>query len=383
MLKVLFVTSRHGDVRELFYKTRGIWRVSTVREPSDAPQTIASASFDLILFDIALTGAFSPDLLRHICSEPRHPPVCVLSREYAFAFQNMAASAGALAFFHIPYDIPILVSRINRILEAFPAQTGAMMGGNESDPGDADCGGTLSGSPLLGKSPVMEQLRATIRAFRPRTEPVLIIGETGSGKDLAARLIHQNSPVSSGPFIVQNVSCIPATLAESLLFGTTRASYTGSQDRKGLFEDAHKGSLFLDEIGELEPFLQPKFLRVLEDKEVSRVGSTGTTKVDFRLICATNRNMAESVRKGEFRLDLFQRIDVLRLEIPPLRERPEDIPLLAAFHLQSYQKVLSHHALEKLHAYRWPGNVRQLFNCLVRAACSAHSEVIHSDHIRF
>lgn len=373
MLKVLFVTSRHGDVRELFYKTRGIWRVSTVHEPSDAPQTIASASFDLILFDLALTGAFSPDLLRHICSEPRHPPVCVLSREYAFSFQDMAASAGALGYFHIPYDIPILVSRINRILEASSYSTAKAI----------DCDGALSGSPLLGKSPVMEQLRATIRAFGPRTEPVLIIGETGSGKDLAARLIHQNSPVSSGPFIVQNVSCIPATLAESLLFGTTRASYTGSQDRKGLFEDAHKGSLFLDEIGELDPFLQPKFLRVLEDKKVSRVGSTETTKVDFRLICATNRNMAEAVRKGEFRLDLFQRIDVLRLEIPPLRERPEDIPLLAAFQLQGYQKVLSHHALEKLHAYRWPGNVRQLFNCLVRAACSAQSEVIHSDQIRF
>lgn len=374
MKNVLFVTSRVRDIRELCYRTRLIWKVSRVAELRATPALITSYSYDLIFFDIALEGLYAPDLLFWITSVPSHPPVFILSREYSFEFFNLARRAGVCGYFHIPYSCTSLVRHIDRFFEAGGKYFGSTDNGEFTETPE---------SSLIGNSGIMKRLREDIVNIKACTEAVMIYGETGSGKDLVARLIHQNSPVAAGPYTPLNVSCITQSLAESMLFGTSKGSYTGAVESKGLIEEADNGTLFLDEIGELDPNIQPKFLRVLEDKQVVRVGSTKSRKVDFRLVCATNRSMEETVEAGGFRKDLFYRIDVLRLIVPPLRTHPEDIPLLSSFRLKSYGKILSNNALEKLHTHSWPGNVRQLFNCLTRGARASSSDIIYPEHIQF
>lgn len=374
MRKILFVTSRFDDVRELAYRSRTIWSVTAAHDISAVCHQAASAPFDFILLDIGLTGAYGPDVLKQLSAQQNHPPLFILSREYCFYFYDLAYRSGVCGYFHIPYSFSMLALRIERFFEA------ATFASIEKTAGSAE---SLLAETILGKSGLMTKLRESILALQNRTEPVIISGETGCGKDLVARMIHEHSPVASGPFKVLNVSCIPNSLAESLLFGTVRGCYTDATDRKGLFEAAEGGTLFLDEIGELDLMLQPKFLRVLEEQKVTPIGSSCSRFVNFRLLCATNRNMHEAVGSGKFREDLFYRLDILRIQIPPLRSHPEDIPLLASSLLQKYRKVLSSHALEKLGGYYWPGNVRQLFNCLTRAACTSGSDVIYPDQILF
>lgn len=389
MKKVLFVTSRRDDLRDLFYRARGIWSVSGVSDPADSLRFIESGGHDLVLFDIALTGAFAPDLLSRIASKPNHPPVFILSREYSFCFLEFAQSCGIAGYFRIPYSIERLAASIDRFFAAVPlagspaelACDRAVAYGPESTPDDA--AKAHLERVLLGKSPLIERVRSRILQFRHSREPVMVTGETGSGKDLVARLVHRNSPASAGPFAAQNMSCISSTLAESQLFGSMPGGFTDARSIPGLFERADGGTLFLDEIGELEYSLQPKLLRVLEDGEVTRVGSTTARNVNVRLICATNRSLADDASVGRFRSDLLYRIDVLRLHVPPLRDRPEDIPVLAAAYLSKHQKRLSVGALDKMQRHDWPGNVRGLFGCLARAAGECADAVIQPAHILF
>jgi two-component system response regulator PilR (NtrC family) len=446
--KVLFVTSRVDDARELTYRALNVWSVTVPTDLAFAPALAATENFDFALFDIGLVGAWAPDLLRAVVAARAGFPVFILSREYALPFQTLAREAGAADYISIPYAFPSLKKRIDRVIDssdgralpgarsahqavlaresvpsygqarkAAPAGNAAHEGktataqrpiagaaGNAgaesharavSDSGagsnaDTVCGegnwrDEVSGRPcIIGQSDAMAALRSRIQSIRDTTETVLITGETGSGKDLVARMIHEASPVSAGPFVPCNVSCIPESLAESALFGSCRGSYTGStRDVKGLFEAANGGTLFLDEIGELSLALQPKLLRVLEEGSVSRIGSFERRPVRFRLICATHRDLADMVAARRFRTDLFYRLDVIRVESPPLRSHPEDIPALASRCLLRHRKVLSPRALEKLKGYPWPGNVRQLYACLLRAACAARGAVIDCDSIDF
>jgi len=381
---VLFITSRKEDIRELFYKTQSVWKVSSLTNNKDAPSFIESHSLDLVFLDLAMTGCYAPDLLRQLVSLPNHPPIVILSRESSFRFQAFALKTGASGYLPIPYMGPMLINSVERLFESNTLDTDAETAGDSADPSyQKDRDETKLAAVLRGKSRQMAAVRKSIIDYRTRVEPLIIYGETGTGKDLVASLVHRNSPVSTGPYNVMNVSCIPSSLAESTLFGTVQGSFTGACNSPGLFESSHQGTLFLDEIGELDTSLQPKFLRVLEDKTVMRVGSFKGKKVDFRLICATNRKLHEMVSEGRFRSDLFYRIDVLRVSIPPLREHPEDIPMLCAPVLAGYRKTLSLASLDKLHAHSWPGNVRELFFCLSRAACDSRTDVIYPDQILF
>lgn len=372
MRRILHVTSIASDTRRLVYESRANWSIVTPAMPQRSLELLQSESFDFVLFDIAVTGVWIPDLIAAIASIPSHPPLFILSREYTFGFLQFSRDIGTCGYFHIPYDFRALKERIDRFFQMRAIPTPAKNGSIDR-----------LADEILGKSDAMKRLRAEIVSLRNKKEPVLIRGETGSGKDLVARLLHRHSPVSAGAYTVSNVSCLPGALAESLLFGTVRGSFTDSVDAPGLFEQADGGTLFLDEIGELELSLQPKLLRVIEDRKVARLGSARKKTVDFRLICATNRNLEEMVAQGTFRADLYYRIDVIRLEIPPLRAHPEDIPVLAASWLSGKSKILSSNALDKLHGYRWPGNVRQLYGCLSRAALACDGEVIYPDQIRF
>jgi transcriptional regulator with GAF, ATPase, and Fis domain len=235
---------------------------------------------------------------------------------------------------------------------------------------------------VLGVSPRMQEVFHLLELVSPSEANVLLLGETGTGKELVARAIHRNSSRAQGPFVVVNCAALPETLLESELFGHERGAFTGAVSRKeGRFLLAHGGSLFLDEIGELSPAIQAKILRVLQIREFEPLGSTRTLKVDVRIIAATNRNLEAMVREGRFRDDLFYRLNVFPLVLPPLRERPEDLPLLAEHFLRTYReknrrpiKTMSPEVLQAFQGYSWPGNIRELENVIERGVIVCQGE---------
>src|SRR5829696_6720024 len=234
---------------------------------------------------------------------------------------------------------------------------------------------------LIGQSRVMRDLLQLLETVASTSSTVLITGETGTGKELAARAIHHNSPRRASRFVAINCSAIPETLLEAELFGHVRGAFTGAVGtRQGCLEQAHKGTLFLDEIGTMSPALQAKLLRVLQEREFERVGDSHTIKIDVRIIAATHSDLAKMVAEGTFREDLFYRLNVIPVQLPPLRERRDDIPLLVQHFLQKLGSeqvppraaTMSQEALRRLMSYAWPGNVRQLENVVERALAFSH-----------
>ena len=244
--------------------------------------------------------------------------------------------------------------------------------------------GKYSLDNVIGQSKPMQNVFAEVHQVAASRSTVLLRGESGTGKEAVARAIHHLSPRKDKPFIKVNCAALSETLLESELFGHERGSFTGaSQERKGRFELAHGGTLFLDEIGDVSPAFQTRLLRVLQEREFERVGGTKTIKVDVRLIAATNRNLEEAVTQGSFREDLYYRINVVAIFLPPLRERREDIPLLADFFLQQANKENDKHlrfspeVVQVLYNCQWPGNVRELSNCVERMVATTQGKVIH------
>jgi transcriptional regulator with GAF, ATPase, and Fis domain len=242
---------------------------------------------------------------------------------------------------------------------------------------------------LIGESAIMRELARTIRLVAPRTATVLIEGETGTGKEVVAQAVHRLSPRSAKPFVVLNCAAIPEALLEAELFGHTRGAFTGAvQSRIGRIEAAHGGTLFLDEIGEMPIALQAKMLRFLENGELQRVGDNDIVRVDVRVIAATHQDLEARASEGNFRLDLYHRLAVFPVDIPPLRERLADIALLSEHFLAlmgrtSPRKTLSPAALDKLYQHDWPGNVRELAHVLERASILAEdSPSIGAEDIR-
>jgi two-component system response regulator HydG len=237
---------------------------------------------------------------------------------------------------------------------------------------------------MLGSAPPFRAAVDTLAQAAPTMASVLLEGESGTGKELAARLVHDLSPRAKGPFVPIHCAAIPETILESELFGHERGAFTGAHARKeGRFERAHGGTLFLDEVGEMSPAVQVKLLRFLQDGVLERVGGTEPVRVDVRVVAATNRDLAADVKAGRFREDLFYRLDVVRVRLPPLRERREDVPLLAGAFLRAsaerYEKRVAGFtpaALAALESYGWPGNVRELLHAVERAVILARGEII-------
>jgi transcriptional regulator with PAS, ATPase and Fis domain len=233
---------------------------------------------------------------------------------------------------------------------------------------------------LVGRSRIMRDMFQLLETVAATSSTVLITGETGTGKELAARAIHHNSPRRANRFVALNCSAIPESLLEAELFGHVRGAFTGAiGTRQGRLEQAHKGTLFLDEVGTMSPGLQAKLLRVLQEREFERVGDSHTVKIDVRVIAATHSDLARMVADGTFREDLFYRLNVIPVQLPPLRDRREDVPLLVQHFLQKLSTesgnatvTVSQEALRRLMAYPWPGNVRQLENALERALAFSH-----------
>ena len=244
-------------------------------------------------------------------------------------------------------------------------------------------------SNIVGNSHEMQQVYDQIAQVSKSNATVLILGETGTGKELVAHAIHYNSDRTDKPFVKAHCAALPENLIESELFGHVKGAFTGAiADRKGRFEMAHGGTLFLDEIGDVPPAIQIKLLRVLQEREFERVGDTRTIKVNVRMLAATNRNLQEMVAQGKFREDLYYRLNVFPIYVPPLRTRKTDVVLLADFFLEKYAKEqgkrvrrLSSAVIDMLMSYHWPGNVRELENCLERAVLVAEGDVIHPYHL--
>jgi two-component system response regulator GlrR len=334
------------------------FRVETVDSGEAALAQLALARPDAVLTDMQMAGMDGMALFRTIRARDPALPVIVLTAHGTIPDAVAATQHGLFGYLTKPYDAATLIDLLKRA-------TRLAGGGPEA-------GSDSWRSEIITASPAMEALLAEARLAAQSEASLLIQGESGTGKELLARAIHRASPRHAKPFVAINCSAIPAELLESELFGHVKGAFTGAgRDHPGLFQSAAGGTVFLDEIGDMPAQLQVKLLRVLQEGEVRAVGSTETRPVDVRILSATHRNLEEAIVSGEFREDLYYRLNVVTLPLPPLRERREDIPLLARHFLaeltEKYPRRIhgfAPDALDMLTAADWPGNIRQLHNVL-------------------
>ena len=342
----------------------------------------AAQTFDLILLDLLMPGMGGIEALQKILKIDPYATVIIIT---AFASIESAISAmklGAYDYIQKPFKNDALLMTVSRALAHRKLQ-------EENTRLREELRRKFSFENIIGKSQRMQKVFELIQAVAPSRSTILIQGESGTGKELVARASHTQSPRSEAPFIVANSGSLPPDLLESLLFGHVKGAFTGAVAlKKGLFEAADKGTLFFDEISSLNIETQAKLLRVLQEREFMRLGGTKTIKVDVRIIAATNTDIEELIAQKTFRKDLFYRLNVIKIELPPLRDRKEDIPLLArhfidAFSRENNKEVdgISEDALEILDAYHWPGNVRELENLMERAVVLSNAPQITREHL--
>ncbi len=338
---------------------------------------------DLLIMDIRMPGLSGMEVLEQMKRSSVDLPVLLMT---AFGTSNLAIRAmqlGAYDYVTKPFDIDDLLLTVQRTLDHRELATRVKaLDETPRDPLDN----------IIGNSAAMQEIYKTIGRVSRSDATILIHGESGTGKELVASALYLNSHRRAGPFVKVACASLTESLLESELFGHEQGAFTSaSRTRKGRFEMADKGTIFLDEIGEMSLNTQKKLLRVLQEREFERVGSSTPIKVDTRVIAATNRNLQNDVTHGRFREDLYYRLNVISMSMPPLRDRMEDVPLLVEHFLQKYRSDsppgitprISDDALEKLLSYRWPGNVRELENVVHRSIVLARGEVITSQHIVF
>jgi DNA-binding NtrC family response regulator len=346
--------------------------IEATSDPEQALARVRAKPFDLVISDLRLNARLDGiDVLRAVRESKPGTPVIIVTGFGELEKAVAAVREGAFDFVSKPFNISELKGLVERALQKTSTPPPAAMVRDTMPPA------------LLGRTPAMTGVYKQIAHAAAADAPVLIIGESGTGKELVARAIHQHGNRSGRPFVPINCGALTETLLESELFGHVRGSFTGAiADNKGVFQTAHTGTVFLDEVGEMSPALQVKLLRVLQEGEVRSVGSSRPTKVDVRIVGATNVDIDKAVVEGRFRQDLYYRLGVVLIHIPPLRERREDIPLLverfvnAASAKARKQVEVSAAALEALSAYHWPGNVRELENAIERLVVFNRSSVI-------
>jgi two-component system, NtrC family, response regulator AtoC len=338
----------------------------------------AATGVDLVLLDYKLPDDNGLSVLKRLRALDPDTVVIMLTAHKSVETVVEAMKAGAFDYATKPFDLDDVAIRVERALDATRLRRELRtLRDSLSRPHTI--------ASIIGESDVMASIKALARKVAQSPgSTVLITGESGTGKDLVAKVIHYASSRAARPFLNITCSALPETLLESELFGHERGAFTDArQQKRGLLEQADEGTVFLDEIGEMVPALQAKLLRVLEEKMFRRVGGSGDIQVDVRVIAATNRNLEDLVREGKFRDDLYYRLNVLRIELPPLRARAEDIPLLAQHFVEDFSREfkrsvrgLTPEALEVLSSYSWPGNVRELRNMIERAVLLSDSEAL-------
>jgi two-component system response regulator PilR (NtrC family) len=371
------VVDDEPDIRELLELTLGRMKIDTrnAADLSQAHALLEQEHFDICLTDMRLPDGNGIDLVRHIQQQELDIPVAVIT-----AYGNMdsaveALKAGAFDFISKPVDLQVLRNLINSVLKL-------------SD--DYHKRDRRSRDILLGDSQPMCQIRSTIEKLSRSQAPVYISGESGTGKEMVAKLIHNKGPRTDNPFVPVNCGAIPSELMESEFFGHKKGSFTGAvNDKAGLFQVAEGGTLFLDEVAELPLHMQVKLLRAIQEKAVRPVGAQQEIPTDVRILSATHKNLGQLVEDGQFRQDLYYRLNVIQLPVPALRERREDIPMLAehflknlAAHSDHTAYILAEDALQALSRYRFPGNVRELENILERATTLSEGSVIQANDLQ-
>jgi len=346
---------------------------------SRAVELVRGERFDLILSDVVMPGKSGMELLEDLKKAGVQTPIVLISGQANIEMAVKATRLGALDFLEKPLSTDKLLLTVENALKL-----------SRLEDENRELRHMLGKHELVGSGPAMKKLMAQIERVAASETRVCILGETGTGKELVARAIHEKSPRRENAFITLNCAAVPAELIESELFGHEKGSFTGAAGRHlGKFEQAGGGTLFLDEIGDMPLSMQAKLLRVLEEGEVERVGGEKPIKVNVRVIVATHRNLKELSKKNEFRLDLFHRIYVFPLFLPPLRERSEDFPDLVAHFARQVaaqngwkEKVFAAEAIAALRKYSWPGNVRELRNIVERLVLLAAEHTIAAEEVR-
>lgn len=350
--------------------------VMTAENADEGWKLYKSEKPDLIISDIRMPGKNGTEFLDQLMGDNPRTQVILMTAYGSVEDAVKAMKKGAFYYLTKPVnleELEFLVKKAlaSRTLEEENRELKQALFHHKFEKGD-----------MVTQSPLMKEIQKTVEQIAQSTAAVLIEGESGTGKELVAHQIHQLSPRRNGPFVAVHCAALSEGLLSSELFGHEKGSFTGATERKiGRFERAHQGTLFLDEIGEISPETQVKLLRVLQEGEFERVGGTKTIKVDVRLVCATNKNLLEEVRAGRFREDLYYRINVIYMKMPPLRERKEDIPLLADSFIKSFAQAngkkitgIEPDSMEALKRYDWPGNIRELKNIIERMIVLSSSE---------
>lgn len=372
--KIALIVDDEPDILELLDITLSRMGVETVSAENitAAKDLLSKHSFDLCLTDMRLPDGNGIELVQYIQEKFSSLPVAMITAHGNMEIAIEALKAGAFDFVSKPVDLKVLRNLVNTALKLSDTEIEVI----EED--------QIDGNGLLGQSNAIKETRKKILKLARSQAPVYIHGESGAGKELVAKLIHQQGPRADKAFVPVNCGAIPAELMESEFFGHTKGSFTGAtSDKQGLFQAADGGTLFLDEVADLPLAMQVKLLRAIQEKAVRPVGSHEEEQVNVRILSATHKNLAELTEKNEFRQDLYYRINVIKLEVPSLRERPEDIPLLAKHLLrkiadewQADTPKLTNETITALNDYTFPGNVRELENILERAMTLHENNVI-------
>jgi len=360
------------------------YRVATASDGEEGINAIRQEAFSLVITDMRMPRLQGEELVKAVCNFNPEIPVIVMTAYGEVGEAVRLMQDGIYHYVTKPFDVEDLVHRINKAVERQKTHSEVKQVRNKIQ-------SRRKSDYIVGGSPKVEELLTQISIVAQNDVPVIIYGESGTGKELVARAIHYTGRRADKPFIVENCGAIPENLIENELFGHVKGAYTDARtDQKGLFEEAHLGTLFLDEVGELPLSLQVKFLRVLQDGEFKRIGSTRPIKVDVRVIAATNKDLIQAIAEKSFREDLFYRLNVIPMHLPPLRERKEDIPLLINHFLAEFNKELGKNvegfspaAIQKMMTYQWPGNVRELKNKVKQAMVLTRNNVIGAEDLFF
>lgn len=350
------------------------FHVSSAETGEEAIDKITRQLYHIVITDLNMPGKSGMDVLRYVKSISPETEVIIITAYGTIETAVEAMRLGAHDFITKPFQLEVLQNKISKLAKQIQIK----------NTNRAQTWIHPSVQHLVGESYQTRQLRQMIARIAPTKSSVLITGPSGVGKELVARALHEASPRRDGPFIALNCASLAPTLLESELFGHEKGAFTGATSRReGRFERAHKGTLFLDEVGEIDPGVQVKLLRVLQNGEFERVGGTETIKVDVRIVAATNRDLRQAIAQGTFREDFYYRLNVFSIYVPPLRERPDDIPALVEHFLNKYSMELGKDVnevdddvLELFLQYPWPGNVRELENIIERAVVLASGKQI-------
>jgi two-component system nitrogen regulation response regulator GlnG len=383
MLKLLVVDDEQS-VRYSFKKLlTSSYSVSEASNADEALEVFKSENPNLVILDIEMPGKDGIELLKDIKDMSPKTPVIIITAYGTGDRVIKAMKYGAYEYVEKPFDIPRLMAVIEEALRSNRADESNALYGSQAMKKTLD----VDKNTMVGESPAIKEVFKLIGRVAASDANILVVGESGTGKELVARAIHKYSERSSKPFIAINCAAIPEALLESELFGFEKGAFTGADRQKiGRFEEANLGTLFLDEIGDMSLSLQSKLLRVLQEGTLERLGGSKTIKVDVRIVAATNRNLESDIALKLFREDLFYRLKVITISLPPLRLRKEDIPILVNHFLLKHSKdtknkalTIKPEALSKLTQYSWPGNIRELENAIKRAIILAKGNTLETD----